>query len=84
MYKTGQEIEYSNGQIARVVALPEGGDVGGAYFVIQTAEGFALCWRDLTAEMDEEVWCLVHEADPFRATLAEAEAEHRAELVRLA
>jgi len=71
MYRTGQEIEYANGILATVVAVPsEGTQCACGAFVIQRAEGFALCWLDM--ECEEEVWWFVDEAAPWRPTLEEA------------
>jgi hypothetical protein len=80
MYRVGQEIEYANGLLATVVAVPSEGTAcacGG--FVIQSGRhgGFALCWMDLETDDDEEVWGFHDEDMPFVPTLAEALAQYR-------
>ena len=77
MYRAHQIIEYANGITAEVVAVPsEGTNCACGGFVIQTPEGFALCWRDLNADDDEEVWCFDDEENPFQPTLEEALARY--------
>jgi hypothetical protein len=79
MYRVGQEIEYANGFLATVVAVPsEGTPCACGGFVIQTTrDGFALCWMDLETDDDEEVWGFHDEDMPFVPTLEEALAQYR-------
>jgi hypothetical protein len=61
MYTRGQQIEYSNGQTAKVIAVRE----GTGFFALLNAEGlYAHCQRDLT-KTDEEVWSFIDEANPW-------------------
>jgi len=77
MYRTGQEIEYANGFLATVVAVPsEGTQCACGGFVIQRAEGFALCWMDLNG--DDETWGFDDEATPWVPSLADALAKYYA------
>lgn len=76
MYRTGQKIEYANGFLATVVHVPsEGTNCADGSFIIQTPEGFALCWLDMECDK-EEVWSFVDEAAPWRPTLEAALADY--------
>lgn len=71
-------IEYGPGLFAKVAAVPsEGTNCACGGFVIQTDQGFALCWMDLEAD-DEEVWFYDDEENPFVSTLEQALARYDA------
>lgn len=69
MYRTGEEIEYANGILATVAAVPSEGvnRADGAFIIYQTGAGFALCWQDL--ETDDEQWGFHDDEDTFHPRL---------------
>lgn len=67
MYEVGQEIEFLNGQLARVVWTAS----DGTFIIKHEQDGYAACWYDQVAT-GEEVWCFLVEFAPWTALFEDA------------